>query len=173
MIVPACRGGERAGVGELGVAEDADIDAELARDDTAAGRRQAMAARAARPTAAAKEQAWRAVVESDELPNAEQAAIIGGFMQADQLELLEPYVERYFGALPTVWATRTSEIAQNITIGLYPALRITDDTVEATARFLAGADPEPALRRMLVESRDSVSRALRARAKDLQAAAVR
>jgi aminopeptidase N len=155
----------------LGAAEDADIDAELARDDTAAGRRQAMAARAARPTAAAKEQAWRAVVESDELPNAEQAAIIGGFMQADQLELLEPYVERYFGALPTVWATRTSEIAQNITIGLYPALRITDDTVDATARFLAGADPEPALRRMLVESRDSVSRALRARAKDLQAAA--
>jgi aminopeptidase N len=154
----------------LGAAGEAEIDAELARDDTAAGRRQALAARAAQPTAEAKEDAWRQVVESAELPNAEQAAVIDGFTQADQLDLLEPYVEGYFAALPGIWSSRTSEIAQSITVGLYPALRISSDTVERTDAFLATADREPALRRLLVEGRDSVSRALRARAKDRQAA---
>ncbi len=154
----------------LGAAGEAEIDAELARDDTAAGRRQALAARAARPTAEAKEEAWRQVVESADLPNAEQAAVIDGFTQADQLDLLEPYVEGYFAALPGIWSSRTSEIAQSITVGLYPALRISSDTVERTDAFLATADREPALRRLLVEGRDSVSRALRARAKDRQAA---
>src|SRR6185312_10040174 len=42
-----------------GRADDAAIDAELARDNTAAGERHAMTVRAARPTAEAKAAAWR------------------------------------------------------------------------------------------------------------------
>jgi aminopeptidase N len=34
------------------------------------------------------------VVENDELPNALQTAVIGGFAQPGQDELLRPYVDR-------------------------------------------------------------------------------
>ena len=64
-----------------GLADDAEIERELDADDTATGRRQAAAALAARPTAAAKAEAWSSVVDGDELPNAIQTAIIGGFSQ--------------------------------------------------------------------------------------------
>jgi aminopeptidase N len=146
-----------------GVADEKHIDAELDRDDTAAGQRHAAGALAARPTAAAKEEAWASVVEEDSLPNAMQSAIIGGFVQYDQADVLEPYVERYFDAVPKVWAERTNEIAQGIVVGLYPAYRIEASTVERTDRFLAEADPAPSLRRLMEESRDGVLRALRAR----------
>jgi aminopeptidase N len=149
-----------------GVAAEKEIDAELDRDDTAAGQRHAAGALAARPTAAAKEEAWASVVVESDLPNAMQAAIIGGFVQYDHADVLEPYMERYFQAIPTVWAERTNEIAQGIVTGLYPAYRINEDTVERTDRFLAETDPPPSLRRLMVESRDGVLRALRARACD-------
>jgi aminopeptidase N len=116
----------------MGRAGDAQIDAELARDDTAAGRRQAAAARAARPTPQAKAEAWASVVDRDDLPNATQAAVIGGFMQADQAELLTPYVDRYFAAIKQVWASRTNEIAQNIVVGLYPTVLASPALLERT-----------------------------------------
>jgi aminopeptidase N len=146
-----------------GVHDEKHIDAELDRDDTAAGQRHAAGTLAARPTPAAQEEAWASVVEEDSLPNAMQAAIIAGFVQYDQAEVLEPFVERYFAAVPKVWAERTNEIAQGIVIGLYPAWRIERSTVERTDRFLAEADPPPALRRLMEESRDGVLRAMRAR----------
>ena len=46
-----------------GAADAAEIDAERAREDTATGRERAARARAARPTAEAKEEAWAAAVE--------------------------------------------------------------------------------------------------------------
>ncbi len=83
-----------------GIANEKDIDAELDRDETAAGQRHAAGALAARPTPAAKEEAWSSVVVEADLPNAMQAAIIGGFVQYDHAAVLEEYVERYFQAVP-------------------------------------------------------------------------
>jgi aminopeptidase N len=150
----------------LGVAGDAEIDAELRRDDTAAGRRHALACRAARPTPAAKEEAWRLAVDSDELPNAEQAAVIGGFVQIEQRELLRPFRDRYFAVVADIWRERTSEIAQNIVVGLYPSVLAEQETVDMTDEYVRREQPTPALRRLLVEGRDGVARALRAQAKD-------
>ncbi|HUR75556.1 MAG TPA: aminopeptidase N [Sporichthya sp.] len=145
-----------------GVAGEPEIDAELDRDDTAAGQRHAAGALAARPTSQAKEEAWASIVEDDKLPNAMQASIIGGFVQIEQGEILEDFLDRYFEAVPRVWEERTSEIAQNIVIGFFPSWRISADTVERTDRFLADHDPAPSLRRLLNEARDGVQRALRA-----------
>jgi len=150
----------------MGVAGEDDIETELRRDDTATGRRHAAAALAARPDADAKEEAWRSVVERDDLPNATSAAIIGGFVQREQRDLLEPYVERYFAALKTVWAAKTNEIAQQVVIGLYPALRVEVSTLERTDSYVAADSPVPALRRLLVEGRDGIARALRAQERD-------
>jgi aminopeptidase N len=150
----------------LGEAGDDAIEAEVQRDPTAAGQRHAASARAARPTPEAKAEAWRLAVEDDALPNAVQAAVIGGFWNSEQLPLLEPYVDRYFEAIGDVWRTRTTEMAQNVVVGLYPTLLVQPGVVERTDRYLQQEDIPSPLRRLLLESRDGVVRALRARARD-------
>jgi aminopeptidase N len=149
-----------------GVLGEEAIEAELARDSTATGQQYAAAARCARPDSVAKRAAWASVVERDDLPNALQSAVIGGFAQPGQEQLLRPYVARYFAALTGIWATRTNETAQNIVTGLYPTLLCDEETLAATDAWLATADPVPALRRLVMESRDGVARALRAQERD-------
>jgi aminopeptidase N len=150
-----------------GLADELEVERELDSDDTATGRRQASAALAARPTPTAKAEAWNSVVAGDELPNAIQTAVIGGFSQAGQLDLLRPYVVPYFESLTRVWDERTNETAQNVVIGLFPTLLAEQSTVDAADRWLAAhGDAAPALRRLVGESRDGVARALRAQARD-------
>jgi aminopeptidase N len=148
----------------------AEIDAQLEADPTATGQRAAAAARAAIPTADAKAAAWAAVVDSDSLPNALQAATIGGFGRVHDRALLRPYVAPYFEVLETVWAGKTNEMAQNIVTGLYPTELADDaeaDVAGATDAWLAAhPDAAPALRRLVVEARDGVRRTLAAQAAD-------
>ncbi|MCT2590487.1 aminopeptidase N [Streptomyces sp. N2-109] len=153
----------------MGRADEKEIAAELERDATSAGERHAAAARAARPTAEAKAEAWASVVEDDKLPNAVQEAVISGFVQTDQRELLAPYTAKYFAALKGVWESRSHEMAQQIAIGLYPSPQVRMSTLEATDAWLATAEPSAALRRLVVESRDGVDRALRAQSADAAA----
>ena len=152
-----------------GRAGTADVDAELARDDTSAGRRPAAAARAAIPTREAKDHAWHLVVERSDTHNAEISAIIGGFQQANQLAVLEPYAERYFGAIDAVWRDRTGDTARTIAEGLFPYLRIDESTIERVDRYLHDEQPPAGLRRILLENRDAITRALRARECDTTA----
>jgi aminopeptidase N len=149
-----------------GRAEDARIDAELRRDDTAAGRCHALDLRAARPTPEAKAEAWRQIVELDELPNAEQEAIIGGFVSYEQRDLLEPYIERYFAAIGDLYRTRSSEMAQQLIAGLYPYWKTETDTIARTEAYLQSEQPGGALRRMLLEGKDALARALRSQERD-------
>jgi aminopeptidase N len=149
-----------------GILGDDAIDAELDRDNTASGQRQAATVRASRPTPEAKAEAWAAVVDSDELPNALLTATIGGFQDPDHRELLAPYVERYFSSVGRIWDERTSEMAQNIVVGMYPALFVSRSLVERTDEYLDGARPPAPLARLLAEGRDGVERALRCQARD-------
>jgi aminopeptidase N len=144
-----------------------DIDAELERDNTASGQNAAALAKAAIPTADAKAAAWESIVVKGELSNALQGSAVAGFMRVLDRTLLEPYSEKYFAAVPGIVATRTHALAQQIVVGLYPALLTTQATVDRTDGFLASLPPESAaLRRMMLENRDGVARALRARAAD-------
>jgi aminopeptidase N len=152
-----------------GVYDEDEIAAELERDRTAAGERHAATARAARPTPEAKAEAWESVVESGKLPNAVQEAVIGGFVQTDQRELLAPYTEKYFAAVKGVWESRSHEVAQQIAVGLYPTLQVSAETLDATDAWLDSAAPNAALRRLVLESRAGVERALKARAADAAA----
>ncbi|WP_433122037.1 aminopeptidase N [Arthrobacter koreensis] len=144
-----------------------EIAAELERDATATGQLAAAGARAALPSAEAKAAAWDAIVVRSDLPNAAQRAAIGGFSRVHDTALLEPYSQRYFDSLREVWASRTHEIAQQIVVGLYPARLTTQETVDRTDAFLDSlGDEAPALRRLLLENRDGVVRALKAQAAD-------
>jgi aminopeptidase N len=149
-----------------GVRGDDAIDAELDRDRTASGQRQAAAVRAARPTAEAKAAAWDAVVVSDALPNALQTATIAGFMDPDHRELVRPFVDRYFESVGQVWSERTAEMAANIVIGMYPAVLVEPQLVERTNAYLAEQNPPGPLARLLAEGRDGVERALRCQDRD-------
>ncbi|MDI3404247.1 aminopeptidase N [Streptomyces cavernicola] len=152
-----------------GRAGEKEIAAEYERDRTAAGERHAATARAARPTAEAKAEAWASVVAADKLPNAVQEAVIAGFVQVDQRELLAPYTEKYFAAVKDVWASRSHEMAQQIAVGLYPSLQVAQATLDTTDAWLAVEEPNAALRRLVSESRAGVERALKAQAADAAA----
>ncbi|WP_436495089.1 aminopeptidase N [Actinokineospora sp. HUAS TT18] len=145
-----------------GVLGDAEIDAELQSDSTATGRRQAERAHALRPTDEAKSEAWRRAVHDDELPNAINEAIISGFSHPTQRDLLAAYADRYFADVADVWARRSSERAQSVALGLYPAWAVAQSTVEASDKWLEGEHP-PALRRLVSEGRAGIVRALAAR----------
>ncbi|MEH3140902.1 MAG: aminopeptidase N [Mycobacterium kyogaense] len=153
----------RAGVLDADGTESPLIDAEAANDPTAAGRRQAAAAAAARPQAAVKEAAWQQVVEDDTLANITARAIIGGFAQPGQGEVLAPFRDRYFDAISGVWERRSSEVAQTVVVGLYPSWDISADALEAADEFLSDSEVPPALRRLVLEGRAGVERSLRAR----------
>ena len=154
-----------------GVVDQAAVSAELSRDDTASGKRHQVRCLAARPSAEVKEQAWAAVIDSDQLSNALVGATIAGFDQGGQRELLTPFVPRYFAALERVWAERSIEIAMAIVRGLFPMTQGDEATLKATDAWLTETEGSaaPALRRLVWEARDDLARALRARTRDAAA----
>ncbi|MFG3011078.1 aminopeptidase N [Streptomyces cinerochromogenes] len=153
----------------VGRYDETEIAGEYERDKTAAGERHAATARASRPTAEAKAEAWSSVIDSDKLPNAVQEAVISGFVQTDQRELLAPYADRYFEVVKGLWESRSHEMAQQIAVGLYPAIQVSEATLARTDTWLSSADPTPALRRLVSESRSGIERALKAQAADAAA----
>jgi aminopeptidase N len=136
------------------------IDAELARDATDAGERYAQMCRAAIPTAEAKAASWAAII-SGTLPYATFRAMLRGFADPDQDELLEPYAERFFAALPDMWQDGASDMAQFFAKVAYPTTAISQQAIGRTSAYLEQQRPAPSLARLLTEGRDDVARALR------------
>ncbi|MCD7439954.1 aminopeptidase N [Streptomyces lincolnensis] len=153
-----------------GAADEGALAAELARDDTASGKRHQVRCLAARPSAAVKAQAWAQVVESDALSNALVEATIAGFDRSSQRELLAPYAEKYFAVIERVWRERSIQIAMHVVQGLFPSLQQSPATLDAADAWLAAhEDAAPALRRLVLEGRDDLARALRGQACDAEA----
>ncbi|MFI8227538.1 aminopeptidase N [Streptomyces sp. NPDC085900] len=153
-----------------GVADEAVLAAELARDDTASGKRHQVRCLAARPSEAVKAQAWAQVVESDALSNALVEATITGFDQPSQRELTAPYASKYFEAIERVWEERSIQIGMDVVRGLFPALQDSQATLDAADAWLAAhEEAAPALRRLVLEARDDLARALRGQACDAAA----
>jgi aminopeptidase N len=157
-------------VAEGALDENAIAD-ELERDPSAAGQRYAATARALVPSPEAKANAWHLAMHDDQIPNAVQRAVIGGFAHPTHGHLVAPYVQRYFDEIGDLWDRRSSELAQNAVVGLFPSWTSTigSDTLAAADAFLAGDSVPSALRRLVMEGRADVARALRARQTDAAA----
>ncbi|MGV9251215.1 aminopeptidase N [Streptomyces sp. NPDC003697] len=154
-----------------GIADERALAEELARDDTASGKRHQVRCLAARPSAAVKEQAWAQVVESDALSNALVEATIAGFGRPSQRELLAPYTAKYFAAIERVWTERSIQIGMDVVQGLFPSSQDSPETLEAADAWLAAHEQAaPALRRLVLEARDDLARTLRGQACDAAAA---
>ncbi|KUL50335.1 aminopeptidase [Streptomyces sp. NRRL F-4489] len=153
-----------------GAADEERLAGELARDDTASGKRHQVRCLAARPSAEVKAAAWADVVESDALSNALVEATIAGFARPAQRELLVPYAPRYFAEIERIWRERSIEIGMAVVRGLFPAWQVDQGALDAADAWLAGhPQAAPALRRLVLEERDDLARALRAQACDAAA----
>jgi aminopeptidase N len=141
------------------------IEAELARDGTDAGERNAATCRAAIPAPAAKAAAWD-LLTGGALTIAMFRAVLGGFIDLDHPELMRPYQDAYFSAIGDVWRDWSSAIAQDFVSDLYLICPLSTETVAATDAYLAGDSVPDALRRLLSEGRDDVLRCLRCQARD-------
>jgi aminopeptidase N len=144
-----------------------DIDAELAKDNTAHGKQYGALAHAAIPTAQAKEKAFTSVT-TENLSNTIHAYTCRGFNVALQSELLTPFIDRYFAILIDLWNTKGYEIAETTATMLFPAFVVTDETLAKAQKWLdvTGKDAPNALRRVITEGRDALARSLRAQKKD-------
>jgi aminopeptidase N len=147
----------------------AEIDAELARDATDAGERHAAACRAAIPTAEAKQEAWDTMTAGEQTI-AMFRAMLSGFADPDQPELVERYRSKYFGVVSGVWRQWSSAMAQDFVEGAYSVCAISPESVEATDAYIDAAEPPAALLRLLNEGRDDILRALHCQARDRQEA---
>jgi aminopeptidase N len=156
-----------------GQASPEQLDRELAGDNTASGKSGHATALAARPDPAVKAAAWDAAVRGTDLSNQLLSATIAGFTTGPAA-LLAEFTDPYFESLEHVWAERSIEIASRIVRGLYPAGQDLDgyggtpDTHAVIIRtddwLAAHPDAPRALRRIIIEQRSQLHRALEAQA---------
>jgi aminopeptidase N len=149
-----------ASVGEIG---DAEIDAELQRDATDQGKNHALGARAAIPDAEHKAEAWRLLTETELGPEG-VLSLTDGFGLGEHAELTKGYVDAYFEALPRLWAERPEQMRNLLASRLFPQTAASQELIRRVDEFLEAEPRDNALRRVLIEARDGVERALRSRA---------
>lgn len=151
-----------------GEASEEEIAAELSRDETDLGQRQALTARAARPDPVAKEEAWQRLLTDRELSHTLSRQLWGGFSQLDQEQVLAPYASQYLSVLDQVWSERPLDWAIEFSAGTFPHYAASEQLLSEVDAKLAGELPRP-LRRVLLEQRDTLVRTLQARACDVAA----
>ena len=148
---------------------DADrIAKELERDNTISGQEHAAAARAARPTAEAKAEAWEDAMVRDDIPNETQRSVVLAFQQHGQDEVLAPYVERYLAAADTMWDEKGTQRASTALEYIFPRQLASPELLERVDAWLESSSANPAAKRYVREGRADVARALRAQARDAQ-----
>ncbi len=147
-----------------GRAGDADIDAELARDETDGGRRSALACRAAIPDADHKEAAWRLLTENDSLGFETAMAVGHAFNQPRHAAWLAGYADRYFAILPELWESRSQQLRLVLGSLLFPLTAASAELIARVDDFLAVQERDPGMVRLLIERRDVAERVIRSRA---------
>jgi aminopeptidase N len=158
-----------AGLVVGGRADAKDIEAALEADNTSNGQKAAAGTRAMLPTPKDKETAWNTLTKTSELSNILVDAASLGFVRVNDASLLEPFVDQYFDNAVRIWNSNTFKIAEYLIENLYPLPLASRMLADKTQAWIDS--PEileiPALRRILIESKSSVERALQAQARDL------
>jgi aminopeptidase N len=148
----------------VGRAGDKAIGAELARDKTDAGARNAAACEAAIGDAKHKGAAWQLLTDPAGVPADLLRSVARAFYQPAQAELLAAYTERYFEVLPRLWQASSGHLRVARANALFPVTAADPALVDRIDAFLAAEPRDAGLARVLIERRDQVQRALRSRA---------
>jgi aminopeptidase N len=147
---------------ERGLMDKEELSVQLLKDNTLNGQLSFASALAARPTADAKEETWKSITTED-ISTSQREAKLAGFMRALHRPLLAAYVDPYFGLLLSIWGKKSYEVASSFVSGMYPIYITNQSTLDKTINWLdtTGKDGQAGLRRLVSESRDSLSRALK------------
>jgi len=152
---------------ERGATTQAELDAELASDNTTSGNLLFETAKAATPNAEAKAYAFNTVMHQDAQTSV-RSALVAGFQRPIQRHLLAPFVDLYFENLLSEWESKSYEGAAKFVTGMYPSWIISQSTLDKTNAWLngVGKDAPAVLRKLVKESQDGVIRALKVQALD-------
>ena len=153
---------------ERGATTQAELDAELATDNTTSGNLLFETAKAATPNAEAKAYAFNTVMHQDAQTSV-RSALVAGFQRPIQRHLLTPFVDLYFENLLSEWESKSYEGAAKFVTGMYPSWIISQSTLDKTNVWLngVGKDAPAVLRKLVKESQDGVIRALKVQALDI------
>ena len=145
----------------------AELDAELANDNTTSGNCFYETAISASPTVEAKDYAWNKIINED-IQTSVRSALIVGFQRPIQRELLASYADRYFDSIISVWESKTYEGAAKIVSGLYPTWVVSQKTIDQTEKWLSttGKEAPAVLRKLVVDASDVLIRALKVQSAD-------
>jgi aminopeptidase N len=124
---------------ELGALDGAAIEDERRRDGTADGDLGAATALAARPTAAAKAEAWSALSEDEAISNRLFTAVSAGLWSPEQADLVAPYLPVYLEAAPRL-AARGPAFSQ-VVGRAFPQLHLDEAQLALLREALAGDVP--------------------------------
>jgi aminopeptidase N len=151
----------------VGKRGEKEIAEELKKDDTVMGREHAAGAKAAMPSLDAKQKAWEQVINNENLTNSELHSILAGISYMDHEEVLRNFVDKYFDSVSSLWNARTHEIGQSLVTGLFPSTNINLDVIKKCDEFLEkNKELAVGARRIIIEQRDSLARALKAQNAD-------
>ncbi|MDP2773598.1 MAG: aminopeptidase N [Nocardioides sp.] len=125
---------------EIGSFEADRIETERLRDGTIDGELGAARALAARPTVAAKDAAWAAATQDDQVSNRRYEALLHGLWSPEQADLLTPYVAAYWAASPGI-AQRRGQAFSQVVHRAFPRVALSADQVADLEAALAGDLP--------------------------------
>ncbi|MGB8650572.1 MAG: aminopeptidase N [Mycobacteriales bacterium] len=145
-------------LGQLG---EEDVERELAADRTATGELEALAAVASLPGSATKQRSWELLVGGS-ATNAQARAAGRAFWQRGQDELLRPYVDRYLEAVPALWEQLSPQLAGSLTQHLFPRTLVEQEVHDRVGALLERPGLPAGARRVVLEQRDDLRRALMA-----------
>jgi aminopeptidase N len=137
------------------------LEVERAADPSDRGAREALQAEVGAPDPAVKAAAWERIHGEGYGSFQLTQAALRGFLHAHQAELLAPYAEHFFEAVPAIARERDHPFLRSYVTALFPHPWPSPDVVER-ARDLADAEADrlPSLRRLLHEAADDMERSI-------------
>lgn len=144
---------------------EAEIAAELERDNTISGKEKAAAARVARPTAEAKAAGWQAIMDPA-TPNETAREMVFSIFRFGQEDVIEPYLEKYLEAADTALDTLGFHKGSVVLEYGFPRPLGSEATLERLDAWLADTSAPKGAQRYVREAHADIARALAAQACD-------
>jgi aminopeptidase N len=140
------------------------VAAEVERDSSDRGVRAKLRCDTSDPSPETKAAAWEKFNGDGYGSLYLTGAAMSGFSWSEQRALLEPYVEKFFAAIPNIFRSKDKEFASDYFKSLFPGYRVERDILEKSEAVLAGyGDELPVLARTIREANDDLLRSIRCR----------
>jgi aminopeptidase N len=130
-------------------------------------------AKASAPHASAKVWAWDELTGDSGRSNYELNALAAGFWHASDLDVLRPYVSRYFLDVPGLSGRIGEDALAKLAALAYPADLVEASTAEQSAAALRRGDLSASVRRAMVDADSQLREAMASRAAFGQLLAIR